>query len=219
MFGQRPGRDLKQNITDRDVVKPELKREIATEMLKTNPPTAVFVSDYFCYIISVGRLYADCSDDVGNIVTKINLRTSGNVRSPPRAMSNRFVYDRHVSVAEFRLFINLDAGRDVRYHAGEDLKALNIISWKRIFSNVFQGSRLNDRFYPLDLPPRILGDPNRPLWKLYSGFFSSLRPRIENCFSTWIAQRLHFSLMAEFTIGYGPNSIVQFHQLQSYFDI
>ncbi|RAL67317.1 hypothetical protein DID88_008079 [Monilinia fructigena] len=115
VFGKMLGRDSKGNITYRDVFKPELKREIINKMPRKNVPITAYVTDYFCYIISVGRLYDDFGDNVGNTVTKSHMRMSGNVEFPSLAMSNRVVYDRHVNVAELRRFINRDSERDVRF--------------------------------------------------------------------------------------------------------
>ncbi|TGO90691.1 hypothetical protein BPOR_0054g00020 [Botrytis porri] len=183
-FGKMPNRDLDGNITYRSIVKPDLKRTMINQMLAANLPVAVYATDFFCYIISVGRLYPDCGDALGDTITRSHLLTPADPALAPLSMSTSLVYERIVNLAELRRFINRAPGRDPTYHPGEDLKSLNIVSWQIIFPDTFQGGRLGNKFYPENAPfseVRVLPPNNprnglQPLWDLCDGFFSSMRP-------------------------------------------
>ncbi|KAF5870268.1 putative piwi-domain-containing protein [Botrytis fragariae] len=183
-FGNMPNRDRDGNITSRSIVKSDLKRAMINQMLVANPPAAVYATDFFCYIISVGRLYPDCGDALGNTITKSHLLTPAGPALAPLSMSTSLVYEHNVNLAELRRFVNRAPGRDPNYHPGEDLKSLNIVSWQMIFPDTFQGGRLGNKFYPENapfstvrvLPPNNHQNGPKPLWDLCDGFFSSMRP-------------------------------------------
>ncbi|TGO27084.1 hypothetical protein BPAE_0048g00220 [Botrytis paeoniae] len=183
-LGKMPNRDRDGNITYRSIVKPDLKRAMINQMLAANPPAAIYATDFFCYIISVGRLYPDCGDALGNTITRSHLLTPADPALAPLSMSTSLVYERNVNLAELKRFVNRAPGRDPNYHPGEDLKSLNIVSWQMIFSDTFQGGRLGNKFYPENapfstvrvLPPNNHQNGPQPLWDLCDGFFSSMRP-------------------------------------------
>ncbi|KAM0130744.1 hypothetical protein ACHAO1_007696 [Botrytis cinerea] len=184
-FGSMPNRDQHGKITYRSIVKPDLKRAMINQMLAANPPAATYATDFSSYIISVGKLYTDCGDNLDNVITRTHLLTPADPASAPLSMTTKLVYERIVNLAELRRFINRVPGRDLNYHPGEDLKSLNIISWQMIFPNTFQGGRLGNKFYPESAPFDTVeflqrNDHQRgqqPLWDLCDGFFSSMRPR------------------------------------------
>ncbi|TGO14137.1 hypothetical protein BTUL_0057g00030 [Botrytis tulipae] len=178
-FGKMPNRDRDGIITYRSIVKPDLKRAMINQMLAANPPATVYTTDFFCYIISVGRLYPDCGDAIGNAVTRDHQLTSADPTLAPLSISTSLIYERIVNLAELRRFVNRVPERDMTYHPGEDLKSLNIISWQMIFPDTFQGGRLGNKFYPESAPFSTVNNTQnrqRPLWDLCDGFFSSMRP-------------------------------------------
>ncbi|KAF7911733.1 uncharacterized protein EAE98_011848 [Botrytis deweyae] len=185
-FGKTPSYDSAGKITHRNVFKPDVKRTTIDQMLTANPPTAtVYATDYFCYIISVGRLYHECGDDLNNIINKSHSIASADSTLPDLTMTNGIVYESNVNLAELQRFVNRDPARNPNYNPGEDLKSLNIISWQRIHLSTFQGGRLGNKFYPDSMgnhnvdvvPPGFSPESQKyPLWNLRSGFFSSMRP-------------------------------------------
>ncbi|KAF7928120.1 uncharacterized protein EAE97_009918 [Botrytis byssoidea] len=178
-FGKMPNRDGDGIITYRSIVKPDLKRAMINQMLAANPPATFYATDFFCYIISVGRLYPDCGDAIGNAVTRDHQLTSADPTLAPLFISTSLIYERIVNLAELRRFVNRVPERDMTYHPGEDLKSLNIISWQMIFPDTFRGGRLGNKFYPESAPYSTVNNTQkrqRPLWDLCDGFFSSMRP-------------------------------------------
>ena len=114
-------------IGNKKPAKRELKRAMIEQMLNFNRPTAKhFVTDYFSYIICVGKLYHDCSDVRGTSVMKTHPLTA-RPQEEPKTMQNEIAYEGPVDIRELHKLINRTS-RNLDYLPDEDLKSLNFIS-------------------------------------------------------------------------------------------
>lgn len=123
----------------------------------------------------MGKLYAECGEDSGNPkISRPHTRTRARNDTTSDLVLMEIVYEGKVNFASLK---NLLAGqRDVNYFPDEDLRALNILSWKTINEN-WSGGRILNKFYPPSgdaLLQRYCGDYSE-YW-IRTGFFSSMRP-------------------------------------------
>ncbi|KAJ8065320.1 hypothetical protein OCU04_006010 [Sclerotinia nivalis] len=65
-------------INSKDIVKRELRRALIKALLEQHPPSGIWVSDYFEYIVSVDKLYPVCSDSAGTVTNVLHHRPGRN---------------------------------------------------------------------------------------------------------------------------------------------
>ncbi|KAJ8063308.1 hypothetical protein OCU04_008538 [Sclerotinia nivalis] len=127
-------------IQGRDVTKASLKRTMMETMFNVHPPAAAhYATNYSLHIISVGKLYKESGDAVGSLIKKSHPLTPrpGN---PPSDMTISIEYDGPVNLSELQDYLNQNAKQG--YVPDEDLKALNIISWQKIYMSSFAGGKI-----------------------------------------------------------------------------
>jgi len=143
------------------------------------------VTDYFSYIVSVGKLYPEFSD---NPLKEGNAYFVGHIRSgrkdDPYPEFHSFIHDvGRLNVTKLRDYLDPEKARDKTYSPDEDLKILNIISWTRVNHPTWQGGRVGKKLYPSSQLSRWSGnlpEAGRTIYVLRTGFFTSVRPGINS---------------------------------------
>ncbi|KAF7950518.1 hypothetical protein EAE96_007801 [Botrytis aclada] len=170
-------------IKGRDVTKASLKRTMMEAMFASDPPAAThYATDYSLHIISVGKLYAKGGDTIKSVITKTQqlIPRPGEI---PSNLTMQIEYDGPVNIPELGKYLNRNAS--LGYVPDEDLKALNIVSWEKIYMSSFAGGRVGTKFYPTSYDPleykkRMKHDrkfrTGPVIYKIKTGFFTSMRP-------------------------------------------
>jgi len=163
-------------------------------MLQKNRPTAPsLASDYYSQIVSVGKLYDkwDYNND-----PKFSIKHMRSVMGdgPDIEMTSSMVYEGTVNKEYLDQLIHQRLPSNVTYHPGQDLAALNLLSWSKINFSDGKGVRVGNKFYPKD-NPALIGDVVRKktefvnsnridhTQKIYDariGFYSSMRPGVDS---------------------------------------
>lgn len=163
-------------------VKPETKRYMIDQiMANVDNKNVVWATDYDATIISVGPV-SKHPIDKGKIDIDIShTRSSGKRGVGPIAVLSKLTFLGVVDTASLNAHVGASGKAPRSMDTPEnDLKALNIISWKHINDAAFDGGRVDKRFYPSSLPPYNPRSKESQAWKdLYvirHGFFSSMRP-------------------------------------------
>lgn len=171
---------------DCKVANADFKRTMILDMLSRDIPSSPhYATDYSLCIISVGALYQDCGDVKGTV---INRSYNGDPGGKPQQVTISIRYEGKVLVDQLHRYVNQDTD-DSGNRPDEDLKALNILSWKFIYESASFG-RVGNKFYPMD-PKYLTGGENGsdaqdfnveqetgPIYQIRTGFFSSMRPAV-----------------------------------------
>jgi hypothetical protein len=107
----------------------------------------------------------------------------GRSTGGPRLIDTRLVYEGSLDYQNLKKFIAISKDTDSKnsiskdYRPDEDLRILNLISWRNINEREWNGGRVGSKFYPADQESKALyGRDNDILYNLRVGFFSSMRP-------------------------------------------
>ena len=128
IMGERDGEEAGKRE-----VKTEMKRVMIQNILHGAPPdAATWVTDYISDIISIGKLYKHFSDEVGKEwpVSHHCQPPFGTSWTPAESVIR---YEGLLDVLKLNDFIDLNMSRDPDYSPKEDLRALNLLSWKHIY--------------------------------------------------------------------------------------
>ncbi|KAF7857920.1 hypothetical protein EAF04_009277 [Stromatinia cepivora] len=173
----KSGGDPRQYVpTNRDT-----KRYLINSMLTqsdSNPLPAggvVWASDFDSTIISAGELYPGLTISSPDQFVR-HTRTGQNGSTPPM-MKSQVRFLGVVTIDELVKHCSYPSESAAGYFPNEDLKALNIISWKNINSSIFNGGRRGNKFYPAEiLDSGQESQKNDRPYMIRKGFFSSVRP-------------------------------------------
>jgi len=170
-------------IQGRTVTNRYAKRALIDQILSQYTPHAqIWVTDYSHYVVSVGQLYNDSTlpDVVGTVFEAPHNRYSGTGTVIDQ-ITSFIIYERHLDFNALRNWVNptvlIPAGNI--YLPDEDLKLLNILSWKHIYDRAQphgQFKFVGNKFYPVPVAnsdPRFLGNH---VYLVQNGFYSSMRP-------------------------------------------
>lgn len=170
-----------ENGTYERKIKPETKRYMIDQiMANVQNKSVIWATDYDATIISVGPV-SKHPIDKGKLDIEIShTRSSGKVGVGPIAVLSKLTFLGIVDTAGLNAHVNAKSPKFM-VNPENDLKALNIISWKNINDTSFNGGRVDKKFYPSSLAPY---DPpeseEAKVWKncyvIRHGFFSSMRP-------------------------------------------
>ncbi|KAB8292552.1 hypothetical protein EYC80_008261 [Monilinia laxa] len=159
----------------------DTKRYLINSMLlqpDSNPSPVsgvVWASDFDSTIVSAGELYPGLNVASPTQVVR-HARTGQNGSTPP-VMESQVRYLGILTIDDLIKHCSSPCKSAADYLPNEDLKALNIISWKNINSDLFQGGRRGNKFYPESLLDPVQEDgKNGRLYMIRTGFFSSVRP-------------------------------------------
>ena len=132
-----------------------------------------YACDYSTTIVSIGRLSDHERKWISHGLGKNGL--------PIRSL---LTYQGPVRVAELISQLQKDnrlqENRQLRFPLEEHLRALNILMWRFIYSDGFQGGRFENTFFPDDASLtgelRRCSRPGEQVYETRTGFFSSVRP-------------------------------------------
>ncbi|KAG4434827.1 hypothetical protein IFR05_009698 [Cadophora sp. M221] len=165
--------------TERSIRKRKAKKAVIEDILRNSPPNAkVWVTDYASHIISVGKLFSNFVDDVDVAWSVVH-------QVPDRAgimaqIDSTIFYEAQLDVAKLKKHISQDKERGVNYLPGEDIRILNMLSWKQIYDtkSPIGGAiaTVDKKFYPLHLRTSRLTLGGQEAAILRKGYFSSMRP-------------------------------------------
>jgi len=163
----------KKKDKDKRKMRRETKRFLIDSLLTANPPShKAWATDYDSIIISGSPLYVDSEKFLGQ-VTETPHHCTGPGKNPGQVLVNSFVtYLGEVDLEGLKKHIEKKADFE---ELADVLKSLNIISWKGINDNSFQGGRIGNRFYPQSLIGKDDFQEKTPLYRFRDGFFSSTR--------------------------------------------
>lgn len=166
--------------------KKETRAVLIKELLGTNPPRSQWISDYFGYVVSVGKLYVNYDDNPNVPFATPHMWTAPG--GGAIGVNSKVLFDGYVNKEEL---LNLITGqRTPTYQPASDLNALNVVSWLRVRSKEFSGGLMGKKFYPEKAGlSRLFGYSTRkgvnpkderipyggPLYELKTGFFTSVR--------------------------------------------
>ncbi|PVH84868.1 hypothetical protein DL98DRAFT_356775, partial [Cadophora sp. DSE1049] len=137
----------------------------------------LWVCDYASHIVSVGKLYQKFVDDV-KVPWSVIHQVPGQGGTMVQVDSTIF-YEGILRVDQLKKHISQREKRDVDYFPDEDIRILNMISWKYIYdttSPVGPIAAAGKKFYPLHLRASQLTQSGSVVAVLRKGFFSSMRP-------------------------------------------
>lgn len=148
-----------ENITSREKATPdetppsrETKRVLIEQLLHTHhrPSAEIWTSDYLSHIVSVGNLYNDfTSTDIGAAYSVPHSRT-GRPGDGDQIVWTMLVYEGQLNKAGLEKYVDPSDDREPNYYPEEDLRILNLISWKNI--NVrepkWRGGLVGNTFFP-----------------------------------------------------------------------
>ncbi|KAL2061612.1 hypothetical protein VTL71DRAFT_6989 [Oculimacula yallundae] len=158
----------------------ETKRYLVQELLNANPPAhAKWACDYDSTIISSEPLYPKSTQIVGQVTETPHTRSPRKVGDPRPTVNSQVTY---IGLVDVEGLLNHVKGNDDNYVSVEQLRALNIISWKRINENSFQGGLVGKKFYPSELLDKAEEAANKlnptKCFMIRKGFYSSMRPGV-----------------------------------------
>ncbi|TVY15724.1 Protein argonaute 1A [Lachnellula arida] len=170
-------------IQGRTVTNRHAKRALIDQILNQYGPHAqIWVTDYSHYIVSVGPLYNDPTlpNTVGMVFEAPHNRLSGTGTVIDQ-ITSFIVYERRLNFPELRRWVDPAVLFDQRntYLPDEDLKMLNILSWKHIYDRAHprgQFKTVGNKFYSVvtaNNNPKFLGNF---VYLVRNGFYSSMRP-------------------------------------------
>lgn len=177
------------DVKPTDNKKPRLpKKETARAVLedlflKHYPISGIWASDFVSHIVCVGKLYSEVSAKpvIGETYQFDHYRP-GPGDSGWHLVRTRIVYEGCSNWDSLKNYTSLDGSRPLGYLPDEDLRILNLITWKDINSPGFRGARFGKKFFPTKQHPKDEGvltpskkNPN-VVYELKTGFFSSARP-------------------------------------------
>ncbi|TGO53459.1 hypothetical protein BOTNAR_0295g00060 [Botryotinia narcissicola] len=172
--------------------RPETKRYLIMRLLEENKdlfePTS-WATDYDTFIVSNKPLGNHDLSTIGCSISTPHTRSGPDGNSIHMDSSLLFL-----GLVNVKALIDHVKPRNTPlYHPEEELKFLNIISWKKVYSPQYEGGRVGKKFYPhsfvadderwmsqkrtneqADLTLRF--EDRVPLYQIHRGFFSSMRP-------------------------------------------
>ncbi|KAM0125610.1 hypothetical protein ACHAO1_010533 [Botrytis cinerea] len=176
--------------------RPETKRYLTTRLLEENKhlfESISWASDYDSFIVSNKPLREHDLSKVGHSISTPHTRSGPNGK--PMNMDSSLTYLGLVNVKALMDHVkSMNAPLD---HPEDELKFLNIISWKKVNSPQYEGGRVGKKFYPHsfvaddeewmskqrvkraeqgDILLIFKDDDKAPLYQIHRGFFSSMRP-------------------------------------------
>lgn len=163
--------------------KRETRRALIEQLLAQRPPGTEYATDYFSYIVSVGKLYSEFNDDALAATDAYSVRhiRSGRPGDLYPVVDTYVHYEGRFDVAGLRNYIDPNSARDPNYFPDEDLRILNIISWGKILHTQFQGGRVGNKFFPDEQREKYSGqlfEGGSLVYNIRTGFFTSMRPGI-----------------------------------------
>jgi len=161
---------------DKRKLKKETKRALIQRLLEENPPDSKhFSTDYDSVINSVGPLFNGSAETLNQVTDTEHWLSSHRARPNNRIIKSQVKYLGNVNTTG--LLAHVTAGAELKELVNE-LKALNVITWKNIIKPGFQGGRAGNKFYPVAAkePRAELASSNKSLYFIRNGFFSSMRP-------------------------------------------
>ncbi|TVY43663.1 Protein argonaute [Lachnellula occidentalis] len=183
--GIRLYRIVLDQIQGHTVTNPDAKRALIDDILSTHQPTAqTWVTDYRSYVVSVGRLYLDPNilNQVGDTFEAPHIRYT-HTGAQIDQLTSFIIYERDFDFQRLRNYVDPAVLRDVTYLPGEDLKMLNILSWKLILDPATPGRfvTVGKNFYCVPVPEILspqqrLQDRGQDVYILRTGYYSSMRP-------------------------------------------
>ncbi|KAH7314219.1 Piwi domain-containing protein [Rhexocercosporidium sp. MPI-PUGE-AT-0058] len=158
----------------------ETKRYLITELLaKHKPPHKKWACDYDSTIISSEPLYSNSAKTIGQVTETPHTRSPKKQGDPRPVVKSQITY---VGLVDVKGLLKHVDGKDDEYVSVDQLRALNIISWKRINDHSFNGGLVGKKFYPASLlniqeEKANLASPEKP-FMIRKGFYSSMRPGV-----------------------------------------
>ncbi|TGO35542.1 hypothetical protein BHYA_0154g00040 [Botrytis hyacinthi] len=167
------------------------------EIFKQHKPQSTsWTSDYYSCIISTDPLYRECSDEAGSAISIGHEQTIQlDDRKQTIKMTSTLYFEGLFDVDSLGNYLRARttstqqlsdtslSGRNGNYLPLEDLRTLNLISWKIIDSSSFKGGRVGKNLYPHCNPRRVVNQsntssmlPRHYVYDLHMGFFTSMRP-------------------------------------------
>ncbi|KAG4441773.1 hypothetical protein IFR05_002764 [Cadophora sp. M221] len=156
----------------------ETKRYLISELLAEHkPPHRKWACDYDSTIISSEPLYPNSAKTVGQITDTHHTRSPKKEGDPRPIVKSQVTY---IGFVDIKGLLNHVNGKDDEYVPVDQLRALNIISWKLINEHSFDGGLVGKKFYPSSLLNMVeeaanLAVPDKP-FMIVKGFYSSMRP-------------------------------------------
>jgi len=182
--GIRKYRIVLDQVNGRDITNRNTRRAMIEDILLLYPPTAnIWVTDYYSLIVSVGKLYDSFGDADHESWSVLHQRT-GPAGQPMLQMDSTIFYEGALQFSQLQNYVNNPAAAPINgYLPDEDLKILNILSWKHILDRAAPLGRVRTvgkKFYPEWNPDATLSlDPRNArevVYNVRNGFFSSMRP-------------------------------------------
>ncbi|KAI9651394.1 hypothetical protein NHQ30_001436 [Ciborinia camelliae] len=169
--------------------RPETKRYLITKLLEANQAgfeTSNWATDYESFIVSDKPLNGHALDETGFSILTPHTRSGSGGNSIDMSSSLKYL-----GLVKIQALMDHVTSKDKPLdHPEEELKFLNIISWKKINSPEYAGGRVGKKFYPDSFvaadnawisetrsdPSFGFNDNAVPLYQIRRGFFSSMRP-------------------------------------------
>ncbi|KUJ21352.1 uncharacterized protein LY89DRAFT_432472 [Mollisia scopiformis] len=173
-------------INDKIPTKNEVRRALILRMLVENPPTLnkkFWVTDYYSYIISRGKLYTNIGDEAGVSDLDVSYyRNPTHEPNEPRLLT-KIVFEGKVDLPRLIAHVTADSNNlDQDYLPDADLRSLNIVSWYQLHRTAeFNGGIVGKKFYPANQDENHsanvkTADKTSNIFLLRAGFFTSVRP-------------------------------------------
>jgi len=170
----KDGEKAQAEQKDKRKLKRETKRFLIEGLLKENPPPHKYwATDYDSIIVSKGPLYEKSTLSIDQVTQTHHYRTGRGKDSKKVIVESHVTYLGEINLQGLKNHVEKRAEFD---NTSDVLKSLNIISWKTINGEGFQGGRIGNRFYPLSMVDSNEAKRETPLYRIRDGFFSSMRP-------------------------------------------
>jgi hypothetical protein len=170
----KDGEKAQAEQKDKRKLKRETKRFLIEGLLKENPPPHKYwATDYDSIIVSRGPLYEKSALSIDQVTQTHHYRTGRGKDSKQVIVESHVTYLGEINLQGLKNHVEKRSEFD---NTSDILKSLNIISWKTINGEGFQGGRVGNRFYPLSMVDSNEAKKETPLYRIRDGFFSSMRP-------------------------------------------
>ncbi|KAF5868778.1 putative argonaute-like protein [Botrytis fragariae] len=173
--------------------RPETKRYLIMRLLEENKDLFKSISwatDYDSFIVSNEPLVKHDLNEIGYSISTLHTRSGPDGK--PINMDSSLTFLGLVNVKA--LIDHVNSKNIPLDHPEEELKFLNMISWKKVNSPQYEGGRVGKKFFPRSFVVddeewmskqrfkqrktvlRFKDNDTAPLYRINRGFFSSMRP-------------------------------------------
>jgi hypothetical protein len=142
-----PEDDKKKRSPKREAI-----RAVLEDLFKRFSPQGDWVSDFFSHIVCIGVLYPEVSENpvVGECYSIDHYRPG---RKGWHLVRSRIVFERYLDWENLEGYTSVTGSRPLSYLPDDDIRILNLITWKEINSSAFDGARSGKKFFSDNTAP------------------------------------------------------------------